>query len=103
LVAALEAMVWVWPYDQAVHAKLAEAAARAGDHGRAVRSRRAIVALGPSDPLEARYQLARSLLAAGDRTGARREVLRVLEQAPTFERAQGLLLELRANPDGGRE
>jgi cellulose synthase operon protein C len=102
LVTALEGMIWSWPYDQAVHVKLAEAYARLGNPGRVVRERRAVLALGPSDPLEARYQLARALLAAGDRAGARREVLDVLERAPTFEKAQALLLELRApRPEGG--
>jgi len=92
----LERMIWIWPYDQDVHVKLAEASARSGNPGRAVRARRAVVALGPTDMLEARYQLARALLAAGDSAAARREVLGVLEQAPTFEKAQALLLELRA-------
>jgi Tfp pilus assembly protein PilF len=45
-------------------------------------------------------ELARALLAAGDRASARREVLGVLEQAPTYERAQQLLLELRQAPPG---
>jgi hypothetical protein len=34
------------------------------------------------------------MLAAGDPTGARREILGVLENAPGFEKAQALLLEL---------
>jgi len=55
-----------------------------------------MVALDPADRLEARYQLARALSLAGDRTGARRELLAVLEQAPGFEKAQVLLLELQA-------
>ncbi len=95
LAEALERMIWIWPYDQAMHEKLAAVHARLGNAGLVVRERRAVVALGPSDILDARYELARALLAAGDRTGARREVLGVLEQAPTFEKAQGLLLELR--------
>jgi len=63
-----------------------------------VRERRAIVALQPSDLLEARYQLARALLQSGDRAAARREVMAVLEQAPGFEKAQLLLLDLRGQP-----
>ncbi|MHB1297742.1 MAG: gluzincin family metallopeptidase [Gemmatimonadaceae bacterium] len=98
LATVLERMIWIWPYDQDVHVKLAEAAARSGNPGRVVRARRAVVALGPTDMLEARYQLGRALLAAGDSAGARREVLGVLEQAPTFEKAQALLLELRSIP-----
>ncbi len=102
LMVALERMVWIWPYDAAVHVKLGDAAARAGIVGTAVRERRAVIALGPSDLLGARVELARALLAAGDRAGARREVLGVLEQAPTYEKAQTLLLELRQPAPGGR-
>jgi tetratricopeptide (TPR) repeat protein len=103
LVAALERVIWIWPYEAGIHIKLAEAAARLGRNGEAVRERRAVIALGPSDRLEARVQLARALLAAGDRAAARREVLGVLEQAPTFEKAQLLLLEIRRSaPPGGR-
>ena len=96
--AALERMIWIVPYDVATHRRLAELAARTGDHTRAVRERRAIVALQPTDLLEARYQLAQALLQSGDRAGARREVMAVLEQAPSFEKAQLLLLELRGQP-----
>jgi tetratricopeptide (TPR) repeat protein len=93
--AALERVIWIAPYDEPVHRRLAELAERVRDHGRAVRERRAIVALDPADRLEARYQLARALVLAGDRGAARREVLAILEQAPGFEKAQMLLLELR--------
>ena len=102
LVSVLERMIWIWPYDAAVHLRLAEAAARAGIASTAVRERRAVIALGPSDLLGARVELARALLAAGDRAGARREVLSVLEHAPTYERAQTLLLQLRQPPPGAR-
>ena len=95
---ALERMIWIVPYDVAVHRRLAELAERGGDHTRAVRERRAIVALQPADLLEARYQLARALLQSGDRAAARREVMAVLEQAPGFEKAQLLLLDLRGQP-----
>lgn len=101
LIGTLERMLWIWPYDPATHARLADAATRAGMPGKAVRERRALVALGPSDLLGARVALARALFAAGDRAGARREVLAVLEQAPTYERAQTLLLEIRNAPPGG--
>jgi hypothetical protein len=35
------------------------------------------------------------LVDAGDRAAARREVILALEEAPSFERAQALLLELQ--------
>ena len=94
--APLERLLWISPYDVELHVKLAELASRAGDHRTALRERRAIVALNPPDPIDARYQLARALASSGDVASARREVLWVLEQAPSFEKGQALLLELRA-------
>jgi tetratricopeptide (TPR) repeat protein len=93
--AALERAIWISPYDPAIHVRLAEHLAAAGDRTKVVRERRAIVALDPVDRAEARYQLARALADAGDRTSARREVILALEEAPSFERAQTLLLELQ--------
>jgi tetratricopeptide (TPR) repeat protein len=91
----LERLLWIVPYDVAVHVRLAELASRAGDRKVEVRERRAVVALDPPDPLDAHYQLARALTNSGDVSGARKELLGVLEQAPSFEKAQALLLELR--------
>jgi tetratricopeptide (TPR) repeat protein len=93
--AALERAVWISPYDPAIHVRLAEHLAAIGDRKKTVRERRAIVALDPVDIAEARYQLARALVDAGDRAAARREVILALEEAPSFERAQALLLELQ--------
>jgi tetratricopeptide (TPR) repeat protein len=94
---ALERQQWIAPYDVALHLRIAELSERMQDLPRAVRERRAIVALDPPDKLEARYQLARTLLRAGDKAAARREVLQVLEEAPAFEKAQVLLLELQGS------
>ncbi len=99
-VAALERLVWIWPYDQAVHARLAALALARRDFATAVRERRAVLALDPADPADARVELARALAASGDVAGARRELLDVLERAPSFEKAQLLLLELQ-RPGGG--
>jgi tetratricopeptide (TPR) repeat protein len=100
--AALERMIWISPNDAGVHTRLAALAERLDRPALMVRERRAVVALGPSDPLEARYQLARALAKAGDPAAARREVLQVLEQAPGYEKAQALLLELRGRAPEGR-
>jgi tetratricopeptide (TPR) repeat protein len=97
--AALERAIWISPYDPGVHVRLAEHLATTGDKVKVVRERRAIVALDPVDRAEARYQLALALVEAGDRTAARREVILALEEAPSFERAQVLLLKLQ--PEGG--
>jgi len=93
--AAWERALWIWPYEAADRNELAQLAARAGDHARAVRERRAVLALRPTDVLQARYELAKALADSGDVAGARRELLSVLEEAPSYEQAQALLLELR--------
>jgi Tfp pilus assembly protein PilF len=54
----------------------------------------AVLALNPVDEAEARYQLALAWFQAGDMAAARREVLRALEIAPAFEKAQELLLRI---------
>lgn len=92
---AYERAAWIAPADEATHTTLATLYGALGKHALAVRERRALLALRPADPLEARYQLARALQRAGDVIAARRETLRVLESAPGFEKAQALLLELR--------
>lgn len=92
---ALERMLWISPYDQAMHERLALVSTNTKDFKRAVRERRAIVALDPADKLEAQYELARALVDAGETAEARRTLLAVLENAPSFEKAQSLLLEIK--------
>lgn len=99
--AAWERLLWITPSEVAVHERLAELYTGLGRHAAAVRERQAVLFLRPADRLEARYQLARALFRAGRTAEARREVLQVLEQAPGFEKAQVLLLELRGAPPGG--
>jgi len=84
------------PFDATVQAHLGDMAHARGAWSTAVRARRAVVALGPSDRADALYRVAQSLLGAGERVAARREVLRALDLAPTFEAAQDLLLTIRS-------
>lgn len=100
MITVMERLNWIWPYEIEAHVKLAGLASASGRHAMAVRERRAIVALDPPDLPDARAELARALIAAGDIAAARRELLAVLEAAPSFEKAQLLLLELRT---GGKE
>ncbi len=100
-ISALERMLWIWPYDAALHMRLATLAAARGDHARAIRERQAVIALHPTDLIDARYELARAFAASGRTAEARRELLQVLEEAPSFEKAQALLLELRQRNTGG--
>ena len=93
---ALESAIFMNPYDIALHDRLATLYTRVGERRKAVRERRAVVALKPVDVAEAQYNLAVAYRDAGDAANARRSVLRALEVAPHYQRAQELLLELRA-------
>ena len=92
---ALEAAMYIWPYDMEQHQRLALLHRAAGDTAGEVQERRAVVALRPVDMAQARYELAAALHRSGDPKGARTEVIRALEIAPSFPDAQRLLLELR--------
>lgn len=99
--AALDRAVWINPFDQEAHTRLAELAAEMSDRRIAIRERRALLALDPTDRVEAQYQLALAYADAGDMVSARREVLRALEQAPNYSKAQDLLLRIRSSRPPG--
>ncbi len=92
--AALERTVYIYPYEMEVHERLADLSTRLGDDAAAIRERQAVLALDPVDRAEALYQLALAYYESGEWADARRAVLRALEEAPNFERAQDLLLEI---------
>ena len=94
--AALDAAVLIYPYEIELHERLARAHADRGDSAGAVRERRAVVALEPTDRAGAFYLLAHAYWADGRMREARRAVLQSLEIAPNYEEALNLLLEIRA-------
>ena len=98
---ALERAVWINPFDPTAHQRLADLAAQMSERRVAIRERRALLALDPSDRVEALYQLALAYADAGDMASARREVLRALEQAPNYSKAQDLLLRIRSSRPPG--
>jgi tetratricopeptide (TPR) repeat protein len=103
-VEALEKAVEIVPFDADVHLRLAGLYEGMSEMDDAVRARQAVLALGPTDRADAHFRLAAAMAAAGDKAGARSQVLRALEIAPSFEAALELLLELRggggSNPGG---
>jgi tetratricopeptide (TPR) repeat protein len=101
--AALSAALYINPFELPVHQRLAELAKTAGDAQMVVRERRAIVALSPVDRPEALYQLAVAYREAGNAAAARHTVLRALEDAPNFEKAQTLLLAIHDERTGGKK
>jgi Flp pilus assembly protein TadD len=99
---ALASALYVNPFELTVHQRLAELAKQASDVQTVVRERRAVVALGPVDRPEALYELAVAYREAGDSAAARHTVLRALEDAPNFEKAQELLLVIHQERVGGK-
>ena len=91
---ALKRAVAVDPFDSASHTTLGRMALEAGDSVEAVRMFRVALAAGPVDKAGAHADLAEGLFEAGQRDEARKQALAALEIAPTYSRAQDLLLKL---------
>jgi tetratricopeptide (TPR) repeat protein len=91
---ALTRVVAVDPFDGAANATLGRLALNAGNTPEAVRAFRGALASKPLDKAAAHADLAEALLQAGQREEARKQVLEALMVAPTFTRAQDLLLKL---------
>ncbi len=87
-------VVVIDPFDAAAHAALGRIAVGRKDSALALREFRAALAAGPADPAPAHCDLAEALLVNGQRSDAKKEVLAALEIAPTYERAQELLLTI---------
>jgi tetratricopeptide (TPR) repeat protein len=86
---------YISPFDAALHKLAGDAYLEKVSLPDAIREYRVVVSLNPPDEAGARYDLARALEASGNKAEAKREVLRSLEIAPSFEKAQDLLLKLR--------
>ena len=94
MAAALQRVVAVDPFDGAAHSSLGRLALSGGDTADAVRLFRVALAARPLDKAGAHADLAEALLKAGQRDEARKQVMEALLIAPTFTRAQDLLLKL---------
>jgi len=91
---ALRRAVAVDPFDAKSHATLGRLALSGGSTSEAVRMFRVALAAGPVDKAGAHADLAESLFEAGHLDEARTQALAALEIAPTYARAQDLLLKL---------
>jgi tetratricopeptide (TPR) repeat protein len=89
-----ERIVAIDPFDSGAHSTLGRLALGTGDATTAIREFRAVIALKPVDQAEAHTDLAEAYLRGGQRVEARRQTLAALEIAPSYERAQDLLLKL---------
>jgi cellulose synthase operon protein C len=92
---ALKRVVSLDPFDGAAHAQLGRIALEKGDTTDAVRLFRVALAAKPLDKASAHADLAEALFKAGQKEEARKQVLEALLVAPTYTRAQDLLLKLQ--------
>jgi tetratricopeptide (TPR) repeat protein len=95
LQAALKRVVSVDPFDGQASTALGHMSLTAGDTAEAIRLFRVALAAKPVDKAGAHADLADALLRAGQKDEARKQVLEALLIAPTFTRAQDLLLKLQ--------
>ena len=91
----LERAVYIYPYEVSIHRQMAESYQGIEDFDKLIRERKALVAIEVADRAQVLYELALAYRQAGDTVGARREVLKALEIAPSFDEALELLLELQ--------
>jgi tetratricopeptide (TPR) repeat protein len=91
---ALRKVVAVDPFDAAAHTMLGRMAIEDGQAPEAVRAFRVALAAGAIDRAAAHADLAEGLFLTGARDEARKQALAALEVAPTYTRAQDLLLKL---------
>jgi tetratricopeptide (TPR) repeat protein len=89
-----ERIVALNPFDGDAHASLGRVVMQRNDVEFASREFRTVIALKPVDPAVAHTDLAESYFKAGKREEAKRQTLAALEIAPTYQRAQELLLKL---------
>ena len=90
-------LVAIDPFDREAEAQLGRLALKRKDATTAVRSFKSVLGANPPDLAQAHVELAEAHLAAGQYADAKRQTLAALEIAPSFERAQDLLLKISEN------
>ena len=85
---------YVNPFEHAAHTMAGNLSLERNEADPAIREFQTALAANPPNIAEAQYNLARAYLALGKTAEAKRSVLRALEAAPGFEKAQELLLKL---------
>ena len=94
---AYRRLVAIDPFDANAEAQLGRLALKRKDAITAVRSFKSVLGSNPPDRAQAHVELAEAYLAAGQYAEAKRQTLDALEIAPSFERAQDLLLKISEN------
>ena len=92
--AALQASFFISPFDYKLHTQAGELSADLKNYSQALTEFQVALALAPPNIAEANYNVASAFHALGRQPEAKRAVLRALEAAPRYEKAQELLLRI---------
>jgi tetratricopeptide (TPR) repeat protein len=92
--AAYRRVVDIDPFDSKSQTEVGRLAFKRKDTAAALRAFRSALATQPPDRAAAHTDLGEALLASGEAAEAKKQTLEALEIAPSFERAQDLLLKL---------
>lgn len=91
---ALEASFYISPFDYKLHTEAGDLSVGLKNFSQALSEYQAALALQPPNIAEANYNVATAYHALGRQAEAKRAVLRALEAAPRYEKAQELLLQI---------
>jgi tetratricopeptide (TPR) repeat protein len=91
---AMRASFYVAPFDYALHTKAGELSLESKDYARALAEFEVTLALQPPNIAEANYNVATAYYSMGKQPEAKKAVLRALEAAPRYDKAQELLLRI---------
>jgi tetratricopeptide (TPR) repeat protein len=91
---ALVASFYISPFDYNLHKQAGELSVELKNYPQALTEFQAALALQPPNIAEANYNVATAYHALGRQPEAKRAVLRALEAAPRYEKAQELLLRI---------
>jgi len=91
---ALQSSFFISPFDYKLHTQAGELSVELKDYARALTEFQVALALAPPNVAEANYNVASAYYALGRQPEAKRAVLRALEAAPRYDKAQELLLRI---------
>ena len=91
---ALQASFYISPFDYKLHTQAGELSVEVKDYAKALTEFQVTLSLAPPNLAEANYNVASAYYALGRQPEAKRAVLRALEAAPRYEKAQELLLRI---------
>lgn len=91
----LKMSFYINPFEHSSHTMMGSLLLDQNQNDQAIREFQVVLASNPPNQAEAQYNLARAYYASGKTREARRSVLKSLESAPSFDKAQELLLKIK--------